>query len=371
MSHKFEHLYDGKFRLFESEVSRTFPGAKPTEVTDLWAPPDGYNYVLADSGVFNACASRNAENGAVYTFFLGLHLSIVDAVCSIVCSEGFFNEIPFDLEVGEIDLTAVPARFIDYSFLLNSGNFLGPIAGKCFLGDSRQVDRSPRGRLGNHLMEVCLRFVSYHEQAHYLLGHVDMVSKNFGIQHLYEVQTPDANEMRINDYELSRLLEFHADGNAVGLLLGFRPGHERFDETETGLWLKSAKEPKMWAKCVLLSVATITSIISLAETKWLSDPAKRTHPHALSRLLFAMRTADQFLRDFIPAKKERDDFFASLQDDFNFVFKFLGVNFRFVHDASEEFPRCSDDSVNGELKHFDEAFSRVGSELRSPLEARS
>lgn len=364
MAYKYNHLYSGNFRIFEEEISRSIWGSSPSGAHDLYILPNDVDYVIADSGLFNASAEKSSSGSAIYTFFLGLHLSIADTVCSLACSEGFYKDVPFDMAVAETHSDDMPNRYIDYSSLFFNNQFRGLVPRKYLAGDPARIDESSRGRLGNHLMEMCLRFVSYHEQAHFLLGHIDLAMRDFGIKRLYEVQPKQEEIGRINDYEVSRLLEIHADMNAVQLMFDTHPATDRFAETKRGLWYHSAKNPIVWVKCILLSVAIVTSIIHKAEMFWISDVSKRTHPFSISRFLVALNLAEDFLQNLLPEAESRDEFYRDIISDINFIYSFFGFDSYFINEPGKG-SGCDNELVNQELKLFEDSLLDVVSYLKT------
>lgn len=367
MSYRFSHLYQGSFNLFEAELSRTIPGACASEDSDLYIAPPGITFGLVDDGGFNACAYSDARNEGVLEFYLGVYLSVADCVCTLACTRGFFNEIPFDLDVLELDIGLIKDRYVDYTFLLtNSSDRVHPIASKVLVGPPQLVDESPRGRLGNQLLESCIRFVSYHEVCHYLLGHCSHAKTRFGITKLYELQPRDSRIGRIADLTVSRAFELHADGNAATLMMQSRPGKPNTRETPRGQWLREAKDPAVWAKCVITSVAVVTSIIHRAEKTAGIPEDKRSHPHAQTRLFFTLRVVEHWLREFAKTKAEIDSFLDSFEDDLNMVYELVDTDYRICIDPTLDKPVPGDPVIAEELEQLSSDISKVVKSLMQP-----
>ncbi|MEQ9823214.1 MAG: hypothetical protein ABQ298_02395 [Puniceicoccaceae bacterium] len=329
------NLYNGAFEVFREHIARSFPSIKVPETDSSILDK---NYFLVDSPRFNASVSASKNNSPRYYFNLGIHLAVFDAVSTLVGISDFYKEVPFDLPVWvNTSIGRLRDRCTDYRFLFEGRSFKGSVAGISFSSDNpEEIDSSSRGRLGNFLSELCFKFISFHEQAHFNLGHVNLAKEEFGVARLHEA--PDEHEGCgiEGDPVLIRCLELEADAQAISTFFASMPGRGRFKPVEKGVSFRDAYQVKTWIKCVIYSAMVIVAILSLIDDKFKLEDDKREHPFALTRLINILDAVDYNLHFIIKTKEERNSYMSSINDDINVIFGIFGLNLTMNVDAHFE-----------------------------------
>lgn len=251
---------------------------------------------LSDSLQFNASVGLTDQDFPQYTFNQGMALGISDACMALACNLEFCawhglddcHIVQFESKIDS------PQRYFDYSYaVMPDGTFRMPYQ-ESLAGPN--VDECGRGRLGNHLSEIAIKFVSLHEQGHFLGGHLHYLRSRRGGSRWLEI--PGAGQGDLAPEERCAL-ELDADAIAAVLAVGqFIRFPEMRKMTGRGLWLKDAYTDEGWLFYALLGVCLVFAIFDRAErVAGRPTGATRSHPSAAARLLSLMDVMRSLILD--------------------------------------------------------------------------
>lgn len=226
------------------------------------AQPPGMRsaFRLSRSGGFNARVLRKS-GGADYVVTCGALWSTLDICMQLASDAGFSRKYDSgrDFRVAEGERPAEPGG---YDFRRDDAPLLRQL---------RKVPVDPsRQEMGWQLFRFALRFLSLHEQGHYLQGHLHML----GLPAYWEFEeglSPDASEER-------RALEIHADCFGIRNLALY--GVERWDEMQEDSGAEHVRSAEDWLTLSFLG----TLIVLLQLSGRAGAPAARSHPSREARL---------------------------------------------------------------------------------------
>jgi len=323
-------LYNGAFDVFEKYIARSFPIMPPStkNIHELYS-----NYFIVDSPKFNASVSIGGNNTPKYYFNLGVALGVFDSVSTLAGITDFYKEIPIELPTWMNEsIGRLRNRCTDYRFLFEGGKFKGWVAGVSFIPDNPdEIESSIRGRLGNFLIELCFKFISYHEQAHFELGHLNIVSKELGVNRLHEASSEHDDCSIFGDPKLARYFELEADAGAITKFFETMPGTGK--SIDLGITFPDAYQPTVWARCVIYAATIVMIILTLSDAKFFPSEKDRKHPYIFTRLISVMNTIEYELQKIIKSRKKRDEFYSSIIEDINVIYTVFGLNMIGVADS--------------------------------------
>jgi hypothetical protein len=220
----------------------------------------------------------------VYRFSAGAIVGLYDLFMTLCADIRFFSHIPG----GEADThtTSVhAARYHDYSFLRRTTTF--PLAHRTPVDESRHD-------LALYLMTAGFHWILYHEESHYLGGHLAFQMQMHAREAIEEVALDDSN---LEEREDIRALESHADERAhiqVFRIYGTDPGVHSHP-------IELCRESKEGLR---LSIVAIGCVLLLFHANEQSVRGK--HPASLTRLLDAFTLLFTLLERRDPVICEHD-----------------------------------------------------------------
>jgi hypothetical protein len=209
-----------------------------------------------------------------YKITAGAVVAFYDLFMTACCEPDFFPEVipletqsPRQLQSG---------RFRDYAFLASDAN-------------STIVHRRPedarRHNLALYLMTAAFHWLLYHEESHYLAGHLLLVEREYGASDIGETQT---EEIEADTYESLRALESHADERANLQTV-------RIYANEPGLSFHPIEELRTAGEGVRIALVALGAVLLLFQANE-PEPLRRKHPWSLTRLLDAFGAVFNTLR---------------------------------------------------------------------------
>lgn len=167
---------------------------------------------------FNASASLTRRRGPLYEINYGVILAAKDVANFLMCDPDFCPWIPFSSEE-VFDLTqGLPLqKLLYYRFPLPDTPEDHKFYPAKYLETTPPGNTTPRIRFSEMISRGLMKFISYHEQAHFLWGHVHYAEKRIGVAQLEELGAarcglgglPSEETQRVNYF-----MEHHADSSA-------------------------------------------------------------------------------------------------------------------------------------------------------------
>lgn len=221
------------------------------------------------------------------------------------------------LELDETALvgTAMPMRirngaFYDFEYLLGRNSLCvsdletsPPDVPDVSIFFSNSPKQKRYKEMADLLFDFALAWVSLHERAHILLGHVDYersLTKDTSFAVLYEAPTPESAQWRISDQRcLHRVcMEMHADTQAALDLIS--------RNTQPSIWLLYEKSPHPTSReeIIILSVAMmLVTMAILKKIETLKGPDPR-YPTVEERIAYTvLQLADIYRDDWMSVMK--------------------------------------------------------------------
>ena len=236
-------------------------------------PQGSHDLVMGNLRV-NAVAGRNLLNQVTYSYYLGTALALFDAAMTLAATPEFYPAIALDRTSVKHYRSVTPSSFVSYEeFTASRREEL-----KSFT-PHRMPDSRERVGLGITLYQNAARFVAFHEQGHFLRGHLHYLYSTS--KKLSFAELPTAGGEREAEPAVARALEFDADGFAAavafGDLLTFASLTEQAN-AQTGANLTQED----YAHLFLLGVACLFAVLHRTERSNRND--QLTHPSAAARV---------------------------------------------------------------------------------------
>lgn len=251
--------------------------------------------------------------GPKYEFNLGVWYALLDSIASICAAQAFFS----DIETGPIsppkyDLFGGTRRYQDYSILADKEALLYP--------DPPRFRAPLRQQLADQQIEIAVKFISLHEQAHVFAGHLLFV-REAGSARLLEIDEADVSQ---HWGEARRSIELQADAIAFQTLFQSCAGN--LDELR-------ASEPRFfniqstvdWLTACLTATAVVCCLFEIADSVRTKEIHRRQHPTAKCRTLSLFQI---FLTLLLPLVQTDDELHLALRrvlQNTAVIFQTLGV----------------------------------------------
>jgi hypothetical protein len=236
---------------------------------------DGSSFQFGQRPAFDAWTSLEQGQPRFY-FQLGCGFALYDLFMSLISHPDFFPELPLDESAGVIPGPDRDDRFCDYTWVASTP----PPAEQRFLPQRMTLD-APRYALGDHLFEMAVRFLFYHQQMHYLLGHLELARRAGPDFTLFEIA---ATAQESVPPELLRALELEADGDAAALL--FHAGRDEAERRRAHL--PAMHRPLDWDRALLAAVGAVFMLVEWNQ-RHASGMEPEAHPSAAARTLNVFR----------------------------------------------------------------------------------
>lgn len=274
-------------------------------------------FQINPKGKFNAQVTEYERGqrlpGPKYEFNLGIWYALLDSVACLCAEQAFFP----DIEVGNITPSIYPLfqgtrRFQDYSGLADKKSLLSP--------DPPHFSASLRQQLADQQIEIAVKFVSLHEQAHVWAGHLLYINQ-YGTSELLEIDEDDP--LRAGT-EQRRAIELQADAIAFQTLFQVcAPRLEELHANEQRFF--NIQSPVDWlTACVTATVITacLFEIADIAQTK--AAPS-RQHPSARCRTLSLFQIFVALLLPLVNTDAELHAALRKVLHNTTSIFQVLGV----------------------------------------------
>jgi hypothetical protein len=240
--------------------------------------------VAVDSSpIVNAAAIRHGSESAAFIFNIGIGYALIDVFSTLIAQPEFYPDVPLAPDSVRTGPEA-PGRFYDYSWLFARDPSLAP----GFFTQANTSDQSRFG-LGDHLFETAGRFIAYHEQAHFYMGHLSFLGQQNPGFAFHEIPS-DTREAAYA--ETVRALELQADMAAASVL--FNVG--RNPEDRSAAHFKQIHTTQDWDRALLIAMTVAFMLVALGETHMRIPPELRTHPSAAARTISLFMFYDHFVR---------------------------------------------------------------------------
>lgn len=276
----------GVFSAFRDEIDNSFfrriSGARPLVLPNRLRDMIRFSTDLS----LNACVERDKKGPPSYTFNLGACLGLADATFTLATKSEFVPEITFPKENVIVHHGVSPkTRYYDYQYIMENGR----VQFWPFSHTLEKPHSTRRGSLGDHIFELATKFLSLHEQSHFMMGHLHFVANYLGDRGIDEAWLEINNERRHDGlhFETRRALELQADSFAAYWL--FNAAERRLTLAPQGLRLPETSEPEEWQHFVLLAIALVVGILDRAERGSAKRSHEVTHPSAAARMLSIFR----------------------------------------------------------------------------------
>lgn len=231
----------------------------------------------------NAAAIRRGPDSAAFEFNLGIGYALIDVFATLIAQPDFYPDLPLSPD-SVIVGPEMPGRFFDYSWLAAGG----PSQAPGFFTSAVTSDETRFG-LGDHLVETAGRFIAYHEQAHFAIGHLSFLGKD---DQGFAFEEIPADNPDVLFAETARALELQADRYAASMLLSVG----RRQEDRRAAHFKQIHTTLDWDRSLLLAISVVFMLIALGESSSCPAPELRTHPSAAARTVSLFTFYDHFVR---------------------------------------------------------------------------
>lgn len=199
-----------------------------------------------------------------YKITVGAIIGFYDLFMTLCCRADFFPDVAGATAGGQDQ--PHPSRYKDYAFLLESGRI--PLA-------HRVPDDPVRHALGLYLMTAAFHWLLYHEESHFLAGHLMFMQRMHAQADIAEAPRAAADPERAADL---RALESHADERAHLQTV-------RIYANEPGLWSHPAESLQSPAQGVRVALVALGSVLLLFHAN--RPGGDSSHPLPMTRLLDA------------------------------------------------------------------------------------
>lgn len=270
---------------------------------------------------FDARVGLKDDGYPKYTFSVGAFIGLMDACMTLACNPNFCEHIPMrDETVIEVHNISPHSRFFDYSYIFSNDKLnIWP----CTRMLNEPDASGERGNLGNHLFEMAIKFISAHEQAHFLSGHLFYLKKK-SVSGMWSEKPGYSLGVRISPAR-HRALEIQADHLAAVLLTVLFLHGQPF-VTQRGFWLPYMNEPSNFLFFAVLGMAVVIGIIDLFEQSENKDPSERTHPSAPARFLTILSAVLNQVGELISDASDQEKWVQALLDQCMVLFSTLGCS---------------------------------------------
>jgi hypothetical protein len=228
--------------------------------------------LLHDGLHFNAWVGRAEDGYAIYTVTAGVIAALVDICITLSATKTFFPEVETRGKVREMFTLYDSSHFIAYHRLHGDKGEALPLI------PIRVIHDDPiRESLGIALFDLASRFLMFHEQMHFIRGHLHYIFGPTSPRALEEIPSDISSAVPASK---RRALELDADGSAFAQLL------KLFDQRETMLYKFSPfiTNEWEWARVVTLSSLVVTLLLSIVDDT-IHAHSERHHPTPQVRIL--------------------------------------------------------------------------------------
>lgn len=255
----------------------------------------GQEFRVVPKGKFNASATEPAQPQPApqYEFNLGVWYALLDGIGCLCADPRFFAEI----ETGAVK----PQRFDAFKGLNRFQDYSSPSDKKILIyPDFPRADSVLRQKLADQQIEIAIKFVSLHEQAHVFAGHLSFVSQagQTKLLEMDEEETPPVSYAATR-----RAIELQADAVAFQTLVQTcfgRIGELRKSEPR---FFNVSSDVDWLIACVSAAVI-VCCLFEIADSNRTSDPATRLHPSAKCRTLSVFQTFVSLLIDVVQTDED-------------------------------------------------------------------
>ena len=284
----------------ESSILTFVELLKTALLFDPLSHPSGYaknqEFKVVSKGKFNASAteSEQPQPAPQYEFNLGVWYALLDGIGCLCADSRFFAEI----ETGAI----TPPRFDAFKGLNRFQDYSAPASKKVLIyPDFPRAGSDLRRKLADQQIEIAIKFVSLHEQAHVFAGHLSFVSQD-GQAKLLEVgeeETPLVS----SSAAARRAIELQADAIAFQTLVQTSFGRIAGLKERSPRFFNVSSDADWLIACVSATVI-VCCLFEIADSSRTSDPATRLHPSAKCRTLAVFQIFVSLLIDVVQTDEE-------------------------------------------------------------------
>lgn len=262
---------------------------------DAHQKPSDVSISISEDLEFNASVTIDVAGKPHYNYNLGIVVTAHEVVQHLMCDPKFFPWLPFHGETVVESTNETSLRDI----ILDAYSSVDPqktaILANKFL-DSQHEINTPRRNFADFIVWNLITFVSYHEQAHYMWGHVHFHHRTMHAQTFKEFDA-DRSFDKLNVTEAERIsffMEHQADSLAFHSM--FRDCIERaahlennpkvdFPFRELGELIVAATAGMQ----VALGVFEVCESFSRVNSHKINSIYNRTHPYSVSRMMHCYR----------------------------------------------------------------------------------
>lgn len=315
-------------------------------------------FTVAPKGKFNAqvteFAGEKLLDGPKYEFNLGVWYSLLDSIACICADNRFYPEI----ETGAItppisDTFDGSLRFQNYSAKTDRQVLIYP--------NFPHIEEKMRIALADQQIEIAVKFVSLHEQAHVFAGHLLYIVES-GATKLLEIAD---DEPETTAAEERRAMELEADAIAFQTILQFCFGKIQELRAKEPRFFNIFSDTNWLIACVSATVIVccLFEIADSVQTKKLED---RLHPSAKCRTLSVFQTFISILIEIVDTDAELHFAIRRVLQNIETIFSILDVEplekeaIQWTWKPSSTAPNCA--SVN-ELIRLREVLNLLKPEL--------
>lgn len=266
-------------------------------------------------GKFNASVTEHNYGeplpGPRYDFNIGIWYALLDSVASICTNKYFFPEIEYgDVEFQESSDNQISRRFYDYTSSSGEKSILYPKYPK-LIAEERQ-------KLANQQLELAVKFISLHEQAHVFAGHL-LYIKQFGSANLLEI----AEEGNSTKSKQRQALELQADDVAFQAL--FRLCIKQIKKSESEPKLFNISSEVDWLIACISSTVIVCCLFEIADSIQAKSPHNRQHPSAKCRTLSIFKTFISIVINIVQTDEDLHKAIRRVLQNLGAIFEVLKV----------------------------------------------
>jgi hypothetical protein len=282
---------------------------------DLAAFPPGSHEVMMSLLTLNAGAALDPLNRPIYSYHLGTPLALFDVAMTAAADARFHPEIPFSGNSVQEYRQLSTSSFLSYEYLRS----FKPKDVKPFR-PHRLCQEPRRLALGNALFDAATRFVAFHEQGHFIRGHLHYVNgESHGLK-LSELPAPGYD--RAAEPSVMCAFELDADGFAAGVAFSDLLSFPEILAPETA-GTEAVQSTEDYVRLFLAGFACLFAVLARGD-RYLSSVT--THPSAAVRMVnvweYFVYSCRQALGREMPVN---DELFSAALADVNTVFEILEV----------------------------------------------